>query len=48
MLGIDKWVVFGGSWGATLGLAYADAHPEALLSLALYGIFLCRPGDRVV
>jgi proline iminopeptidase len=41
-LGIDKWVVFGGSWGSTLALAYAQAYPERVLGLILRGIFLCR------
>jgi proline iminopeptidase len=41
-LGIDKWVVFGGSWGSTLALAYAQAHPDRVLGLILRGIFLCR------
>ena len=41
-LGIDRWVVFGGSWGSTLALAYAEAHPEKVLGLILRGIFLCR------
>ena len=41
-LGIDKWVLFGGSWGATLSLAYAEAHPDRVLALILRGIFLCR------
>ena len=40
-LKIDNWVVFGGSWGSTLGLVYAQAHPEAVLGLILRGIFLC-------
>ena len=40
-LKVDKWVVFGGSWGSTLGLVYAQAHPEAVLGLILRGIFLC-------
>lgn len=44
-LGIERWVVFGGSWGSTLGLAYAEAHPERTLGLVLRGIFLCRPRD---
>jgi len=44
-LGIDAWVVFGGSWGSTLGLAYAQAHPERVLGLILRGIFLCRDRD---
>jgi len=38
--GIDKWVVFGGSWGSTLSLAYAITHPERAISLILRGIFL--------
>jgi proline iminopeptidase len=44
-LGIDRWVVFGGSWGSTLALAYAEAHPERVLGLILRGIFLCRPRE---
>lgn len=42
---IDKWLVFGGSWGSTLGLAYAIAHPERVSGLILRGIFLARPDD---
>ncbi|MCI4661858.1 MAG: prolyl aminopeptidase [Neomegalonema sp.] len=42
-LGIERWIVFGGSWGATLALAYAYAHPEQVRGLVLYGVFLCRP-----
>jgi proline iminopeptidase len=38
--GIEKWVVFGGSWGSTLALAYAEAHPDRCLGLILRGIFL--------
>ncbi|MFD3707154.1 prolyl aminopeptidase [Nocardia sp. NPDC058658] len=41
-LGIDRWQVFGGSWGSTLGLAYAQAHPERVTELVLRGIFLLR------
>ncbi len=41
-LGIDSWLVFGGSWGSTLALAYAEAHPERCRGLVLRGIFLCR------
>ncbi|MHB8800093.1 MAG: prolyl aminopeptidase [Thermoanaerobaculia bacterium] len=41
-LGIEKWLVFGGSWGSTLGLAYAEAHPERCTGLILRGIFLSR------
>src|SRR5687768_4599309 len=44
-LGIERWVVFGGSWGSTLALAYAEAHPERVLGLVLRGIFLCRDQD---
>lgn len=44
-LGIDRWAVFGGSWGSTLALAYAEAHPERVLDLTLRGIFLCRRAD---
>ncbi|MFZ5557852.1 MAG: prolyl aminopeptidase [Pseudomonadota bacterium] len=39
---IERWLVFGGSWGSTLALAYAQAHPERCLGLVLRGIFLCR------
>lgn len=39
-LGVDRWAVFGGSWGATLALAYAETHPEAAAFLALRGVFL--------
>ena len=42
-LGIERWLVFGGSWGSTLALAYAQAHAERVLALVLRGIFLCRP-----
>ncbi len=38
--GIERWVVFGGSWGSTLALAYAEAHPDRCLGLVLRGIFL--------
>jgi proline iminopeptidase len=41
-LGIEKWLVFGGSWGSTLGLAYAETHPERATGLILRGIFLAR------
>ena len=40
--GIDKWHVFGGSWGSTLSLIYAQNHPDKALSLTLRGIFMCR------
>ena len=44
-LGVKRWVVFGGSWGSTLALAYAAAHPEACTALVLRGIWLCRKSD---
>lgn len=44
-LGISKWMVFGGSWGSTLALAYAQAYPDPITELVLRGIFLCRPQE---
>jgi proline iminopeptidase len=44
-LGIDRWMVFGGSWGSTLALAYAEHHPERVRALVLRGIFLCRRSE---
>ncbi|MHB1351701.1 MAG: prolyl aminopeptidase [Thiobacillus sp.] len=44
-LGVASWLVFGGSWGSTLALAYAQAHPERCRGLVLRGIFLCRPQE---
>ncbi|WP_296139319.1 prolyl aminopeptidase [uncultured Corynebacterium sp.] len=41
-LGIEKWVVFGGSWGSTLSLAYTQSHPERTLAIILRGIFMLR------
>jgi proline iminopeptidase len=41
-LGIEKWVVFGGSWGSTLSLSYAITHPERCKALVLLGIFMIR------
>lgn len=46
-LGIDKWQVFGGSWGSTLALAYAQTHPQYVEELILRGIFLCRPSEII-
>lgn len=43
--GIERWAVFGGSWGSTLALAYAQTHPERTTGLVLRGIFLGRPGE---
>jgi proline iminopeptidase len=44
-LGIEKWQVFGGSWGSTLALAYAQKHPERVSELVLRGIFLLRRSE---
>ena len=44
-LKVDRWVVFGGSWGSTLGLVYAQTYPELVIGLILRGIFLCRDED---
>lgn len=44
-LKIDRWLVFGGSWGATLALAYAQTHTQRVQGLILRGIFLCRPRE---
>jgi proline iminopeptidase len=44
-LGIERWVVFGGSWGSTLSLAYAETHPDRCTALVLRGIFLLRRSE---
>ena len=44
-LGIERWQVFGGSWGSTLALAYAETHPERVTELVLRGIFLLRKSE---
>ncbi|WP_419150193.1 prolyl aminopeptidase [Rhodococcus pyridinivorans] len=44
-LGVDRWMVFGGSWGSTLALAYAQRHPEHVTELVLRGIFLLRRSE---
>ncbi|GAA1000822.1 prolyl aminopeptidase [Subtercola frigoramans] len=44
-LGIEKWQVFGGSWGSTLALAYAETHPERVSELVLRGIFTLRKSE---
>jgi proline iminopeptidase len=44
-LGIDRWVLFGGSWGSTLALAYAETHPDRVRALVLRGIFMLRPHE---
>ena len=45
LLGVDRWVMFGGSWGSTLALAYAEKYPQHCNALILRGIFLCRPQE---
>jgi proline iminopeptidase len=44
-LGIERWLVFGGSWGSTLALAYGEAHPERCAGFILRGVFLCRRSE---
>jgi proline iminopeptidase len=44
-LGIAQWLVFGGSWGSTLALLYAEANPERCLGLVLRGVFLARAAE---
>ncbi|RSH91611.1 hypothetical protein EHS25_008980 [Saitozyma podzolica] len=44
-LGIDKWMVFGGSWGSTLTLAYSETHPDRCTALIMRGIFLLRKSE---
>ncbi len=44
-LAIDRWLLFGGSWGSTLALAYAQAHPQNVVALVLRGVFLGRPSE---
>ncbi|MDB5317888.1 MAG: pip [Rhodospirillales bacterium] len=44
-LGIDEWLLFGGSWGSTLALAYAQAHPERVQGCVLRGVFLGRDSE---
>lgn len=45
-LGVERWVVLGGSWGSTLALAYAEEHPESCAGLIVTGVFLARQQDR--
>src|SRR6187455_1387634 len=42
MVGVERWLAFGGSWGSTLALAYAETHPDRVSELVLRGIFGCR------
>lgn len=44
-LGVDAWILAGGSWGSALALAYAQAHPERVTALLLWGVFLLRPRE---
>ncbi|MDX2424600.1 MAG: prolyl aminopeptidase [Amphritea sp.] len=44
-LNIDQWLLFGGSWGSTLSLLYAESYPERVSGMILRGIFLCRERD---
>ena len=44
-LGVAEWLVFGGSWGSTLALHYAETHTDRVAGLILRGIFLCRPAE---
>jgi len=46
-LGIERWLVFGGSWGSTLALAYSETHPERVTGLVLRGIFLGRQNETL-
>ena len=45
LFGVERWLVFGGSWGSTLALAYGQAHPERCLGFILRGIFLCTAAE---
>jgi proline iminopeptidase len=45
LFGVAQWLVFGGSWGSTLALAYGEAHPERCLGFILRGIFLCTAAE---
>lgn len=44
-LGVERWMLFGGSWGSTLALLYAQRYPEQVSALVLRGVFLCRRED---
>lgn len=45
LAGVERWLVFGGSWGSTLALAYAETHPERVTAMVLRGIFLLRRAE---
>lgn len=44
-LGVEQWVLFGGSWGSTLSLLYAQAYPQHVRAMVLRGVFLCRQAE---
>ncbi|MEM6290903.1 MAG: prolyl aminopeptidase [Myxococcota bacterium] len=44
-LGVERWLVFGGSWGSTLALAYAQSHPDRVRAMVLRGLFLLRASE---
>jgi proline iminopeptidase len=44
-VGVERWQLFGGSWGSTLSIAYAETHPERVTEMVLRGIFLLRPSE---
>ena len=44
-IGVERWQLFGGSWGSTLSIAYAETHPERVTEMVLRGIFLLRPAE---
>lgn len=44
-LGIERWLVYGSSWGSTLGLAYAERHPERVVEMVLAAVTMTRPAD---
>ena len=41
-LGVTQWVIFGGSWGSTLALTYAETHPDVVKAIVIWGIFTFR------
>ncbi|MDX2464612.1 MAG: prolyl aminopeptidase [Porticoccus sp.] len=45
LMAVEKWILFGGSWGSTLSLVYAQAYPDNVMGMILRGIFLCRQQD---
>ena len=48
MLGVERWIVFGGSWGSTLALAYGETHPERCLGFVLRAFFSLGCRNRLV